>query len=95
MKGDGYLDFEEIVPLCFIAQSPVEGHTEELFDLREEISLGIPGMATERLALPPPVLQAQVIPEAIPEATHKFDIEFVQEYFTFDNDDQIATLVKG
>ena len=42
VKESGFLEFETIVPLKFVALSPIDGPLDDLFDLRNEMILEVP-----------------------------------------------------
>ena len=106
VKEDGFLDFDTIVPLKFVAKSPLDGHVKTLFDLRDEFILEIPKEQTM-----PEDLREFVNLSPIPEFKRpdddlreyknlspipkfkpgtRFDTEFSGEEFSFENKDRTA-----
>ena len=42
VKFETYLDFSKNVPVLFVADSPVSGDIDKLFEIRDEIRIKIP-----------------------------------------------------
>ena len=81
------LELDKLFKIEYLAESPIRASFTEIFEPKNEIKVQIPKRATEfDRVVPQEEIKAQ-IPIQIGE-TDKFDVENIQEYFTFEDDNR-------